>query len=316
MSQRASSLGRLLTTAFVTASVAAFSALVTAPSVSAQLTADLEVEFPEGFGLLSNVRELPDGRVLVADPLGQILAALDMDAGTMDMWGREGGGPREYRQPDAVYALPGDSTLLVDLGNGRLMVIAPDGSFVRSRPIAVGGGATPGNPVGMQIAIPRVVDGEGRIYFPLRAFGGSEDSTAIARVGWASDVVETVARYKPREVQQSGSGGRISIQALPMSPEDDWAVGLDGTIALVRAADYHVDVIHPDGRVSKGPEVDHTRTRPRDAAKQAGRADRAPPGLSIRISSGAAPRHCQVMASARGGGSERTCATPPQGPLV
>ena len=138
MSQRASSLGRLLTTAFVTASVAAFSALVAAPGVSAQLSADLEVEFPEGFGLLSNVRELPDGRVLVADPLGQILAALDMDAGTMDMWGREGGGPREYRQPDAVYALPGDSTLLVDLGNGRLMVIAPDGSFVRSRPIAVG----------------------------------------------------------------------------------------------------------------------------------------------------------------------------------
>jgi len=298
MSQRASSLGKLLTTAFVTASVAAFSALVAAPGVSAQLSADLEVEFPEGFGLLSNVRELPDGRVLVADPLGQILAALDMDAGTMDMWGREGGGPREYRQPDAVYALPGDSTLLVDLGNGRLMVIAPDGSFVRSRPIAVGGGATPGNPVGMQIAIPQVVDGAGRIYFPLRAFGGSEDSTAIARVGWASDVVETVARFKPREVQRSGSGGRISIQALPMSPEDDWAVGLDGTIALVRAADYHVDVIHPDGRVSKGPEVDHTRIRPRDAEKQAWLDAGASSGLSIRLT---VNNGVQEMQFSRGG---------------
>ena len=125
MSQRASSLCTLLIAASVTASVAA-------PGVSAQLSADMEVEFPEGFGLLSNVRELPDGKVLVADPLGQILAALDMDAGTMDMWGREGGGPREYRQPDAVHALPGDSTLLVDLGNGRLTVIAPDGRTARS----------------------------------------------------------------------------------------------------------------------------------------------------------------------------------------
>ena len=310
MSQRASSLGKLLNStsvaSFVAASIAAAVAAsialaVLAPSVSAQFTAEMEVEFPEGFGLLSNVRELPDGRVLVADPLGQILAALDMDAGTMDMWGREGGGPREYRQPDAVYALPGDSTLLVDLGNGRLMVIAPDGSFVRSRPIAVGGGATPGNPGGMQIAIPRVVDGEGRIYFPLRAFGGSEDSTAIARVGWASDVVETVARYKPREVQQSGSGGRISIQALPMSPEDDWAVGLDGTIALVRAADYHVDVIHPDGRVSKGPEVDHTRIRPRDAEKQAWLDDAASSGLSIRMSFGGGQQEVQFSRGGPGG---------------
>ncbi len=123
MSQRASSLCTLLTAASVAASVAA---TIVAPGVSAQLSADMEVEFPEGFGLLSNVRELPDGRVLVADPLGQILAALDMDAGTMDFWGREGGGPQEYRQPDAVHALPGDSTLLVDLGNARLTVIALD----------------------------------------------------------------------------------------------------------------------------------------------------------------------------------------------
>ncbi len=300
MSQRTPSLCRVL----IAASVATSVAIVAAPDVSAQLRADIEVEFPEGFGLLSNVRELPDGKVLVADPLGQILAALDMDAGTMDMWGREGGGPREYRQPDAVHALPGDSTLLVDLGNGRLTVLAPDGSFVRTRPITIGEPPSPTNPVGMQIAIPQVVDGEGRIYFAMRAFGRTEDSTAIARVGVASDVVETVARYKPREVQRSESAGRVSIQAQPMSPEDDWAVGLDGTIALVRAEDYHIDVVYPDGRVSRGPAVDHRRIRPRDDDKQAWLDRGASSGLQVRMTiNGGAP---DVQFSRGGPGGNRS----------
>jgi hypothetical protein len=265
----------------------------------------MEVEFPEGFGLLSNVRELPDGRVLVADPLGQILAALDMDAGTMDMWGREGGGPREYRQPDAVHALPGDSTLLVDLGNGRLTVLAPDGSFVRTRPIAIGEPPSPTNPVSMQIAIPQVVDGAGNIYFAMRAFGGTEDSTAIARVGIASDVVEMVARYKPREVQRRESGGRISIQAQPMSSEDDWTVGLDGTIALVRAEDYHIDVVHPDGRVSHGPAVDHRRIRPRDDDKQAW-LDGGSSGLQVRLTINGGASEVQFSRGGGGGPGDRS----------
>ena len=55
-----------------------------------------------------------------------MLFVVDMDAGTRAQVGAEGQGPEEYRQPDAVWPLPGDSTLLVDLGNGRLVVLGPD----------------------------------------------------------------------------------------------------------------------------------------------------------------------------------------------
>ena len=300
MSRRVSTPVTLIAAASVTAlSVAATS--IAPPDVSAQLRAETEVEFPEAFGLLSNVRELSDGRVLVADPLGQILAALDMDAGTMDFWGREGGGPREYRQPDAVHALPGDSTLLVDLGNGRLTVIAPDGSFVRTRPIALGGAPTPGRGMGMQMVIPRVVDGEGRLYFPVNNFQNPGDSSSIARVGIGSDAVETVARFKPRDVQQSGSGGRIEIRAQPMSPQDDWAVGQDGTIALVRADGYHIDVVHPDGRVSNGPEVDHRPIRPRDEEKQAWLDDASSSGLTVRVTVNGGAQQVQFSRGGSGG---------------
>ncbi len=83
---------------------------------SVQRLTQPEVTYPEGFGLVQQVRELADGRVFIADPLGQVLLVADMTSGKADTLGSVGQGPEEYRQPDAVYALPGDSTLLVDLG--------------------------------------------------------------------------------------------------------------------------------------------------------------------------------------------------------
>ena len=74
--------------------------------------------FPEDFGYVHTVRELPGGDVLVADPLGKALYQVDMDAGVRTVVGKLGEGPEEYQQPDAVWPLPGDSTLMVDLGQG------------------------------------------------------------------------------------------------------------------------------------------------------------------------------------------------------
>lgn len=79
-----------------------------------------EAAYAESFAALQTVRELEDGRVLVADPLGQVVVRVDLDAGTADTIGSVGEGPEEYIQPDAVWPLPGGRTLLVDLGNGRL----------------------------------------------------------------------------------------------------------------------------------------------------------------------------------------------------
>ena len=79
---------------------------------------EAEAVYEEAFSVVSTVRELADGGVLVADALGQVLVHLDMDAGTADTLGSVGEGPDEYRQPDAVWPLPGGRTLLVDLGNG------------------------------------------------------------------------------------------------------------------------------------------------------------------------------------------------------
>lgn len=273
--------------------------LSSAPVFAQGPTLTKDAEFPEAFGMLSTVRELPDGRVMVADPLGQMLAILDMDSGDMEVLGREGPGPDEYRQPDAVYALPGDSTLLVDLGNGRLTVMDSQGTFGRTMPIAV---SQPGRvgPGSFQMMLPRAVDAQGRIYFTLGAGFGGADSTSIGRYDRATETIDTVARVKPQEVRRSESRGNIQIRQVPMTPRDDWAVGPDGTVALIRSDGYYVQVIHPDGRVSTGPTLDHRLIRPGDAEKlawlEAGRAS------GMRISIEAGPGGQRSISMSRGGG--------------
>jgi hypothetical protein len=224
-----------------------------------------DASYPEAFSYLGGVREMSDGRLMVADPLGQVLVLVDFTTETADTIGRVGSGPQEYQQPDAVFPLPGDSTLLVDLGNARLRVIAPDGTFRTTMPLTregAGGAFT--------IVMPRFTDGSGRIYFQPESFtaGRPADSAAIARVNPTTGVIDTVAMVKLPEVNPSTSGRVIMLSAGPLRPQDGWAVGLDGRIAIARARDYSIEWIHPDGGVLHGPSNDYDPVRVGRAEKQ------------------------------------------------
>jgi hypothetical protein len=83
--------------------------------------------FSEPFTQIVGLRELPDGRVILADPRERTLALLDFRSGQATRIGREGQGPGEWRLPNGVYALPGDSTLVFDVGNMRYLVVDPKG---------------------------------------------------------------------------------------------------------------------------------------------------------------------------------------------
>lgn len=216
-----------------------------------------EAIFPEALSLVRGVRELPDGRLMVADPLSQVLLIADLDAGRADTLGGVGQGPSEYRQPDGLFALPGDSTLLVDLGNARLTVIGPAGEFGETMPITQG---EPGRGGRFLIVMPSGVDGRGGLYF--RRFGGSPgaalpDSAPVLRYDRGDGAIDTVANVKLPTLVRSSSGGAsnrsVNIRQRPMSPEDGWGVGSDGRIAVARADGYRLEWMHPDGRVVRGP---------------------------------------------------------------
>ncbi len=244
--------------------------------------------FPEDFGSIQTVRELRDGRLLVADPLGAALYLVDLDAGKRTVVGSKGQGPQEYLQPDAVWPLPGDSTLLVDLGNARLVTLAPDLKFGATRPIAQGD-FEPGRP--LVLALPQAVDGAGSIYFRTlgRGLGAAPpDSGDVLRLPRGGGEPVAVATIKLQDQRTTRSGGadnqNVSIEPLPLTPEDAWGVAPDGSVVIARSGDYHVEWVAPDGTVRRGPAVPHQAVRVTAVDKEeylseAGRAG----GVAVRI---------------------------------
>lgn len=228
---------------------------------SAAMALELTGTFPESFGLVTNVRELDDGTLLVADPLSKVLLHLDMDNGSVDTIGSEGAGPDEYRQPDAVFALDGGRTFLVDLGNARFTILESDQQFGQTYPMASG---TPGPGGNFEMKLAEAVDLAGRVYYRgrLMSFGGEPPTHApIRRWDPNTDGLDDVAEIALPEVKIERSGGpgnqNVSMRAIPMAPEDEWDVSGDGRIAVARHAPYRVEWIETDGTVTTGPEVSY-----------------------------------------------------------
>lgn len=59
--------------------------------VSAFAQLELDASYREPFSYLSGVREMSDGRILAADPLGQVLLSIDLESGVADTIGGVGG---------------------------------------------------------------------------------------------------------------------------------------------------------------------------------------------------------------------------------
>jgi hypothetical protein len=270
--------------------------------------------FPDGFGAVRGVRELPDGRVLVSDGLGKAVVVWDL-AGGADTIGGIGGGPAEYQLPDGLWALPDGKTLLVDLGNGRLTELGADLSFGETTPIAQ---APPGDsesqsPQAIQqrmrqtsFVLPRGVDREGRVYFQDMGMGMT-DSIAVKRFDRETGQTEAVGRIKGPELKRTESGGagnhNVQIQQVPLSPQDAWGVAWDGRVAIVRADDYRLEWVLPDGQVVRGQPVAYRPLPIRTADKEEWVEDLATNGLSVGVSIDNGRRQTSFSRGGRGGGS-------------
>ena len=86
-----------------------------------------------------------------------------------------------------------------------------------------------------------------------------------------------MGKVKLGEVKVKSSGGAnnrsINMQGVPYSPEDAWAVTPDGRIAIVRAADYHLEWKAADRPVVRGPAIAAKGVPVRDAEKREYAAD-------------------------------------------
>ena len=217
------------------------------------------------FASVNGIRVRPDGSLLVADGTGRELVLLDLDLGTRTVVGGRGEGPGEYQAPNRVWPLPGDSTLLLDVSNNRLTVLAPDLSFGATRPMFE---MDPEG--GILLLNPQVIDGSGRMYstngFSMNLAGAGSrdgsgsDSVPVVRATLDDLAADTVARLASgstsRVEMRSNQGDRmVTMQRTPYSASDSWGVAPGGRVAVARAADYHLEWISSDGSVRSGAPV-------------------------------------------------------------
>ena len=99
------------------------------------------------------------------------------------------------------------------------------------------------------------------------------DTGALVRIDPSSRKLDTATFVKIPKVkmnmQQGEKGMQITREINPLPIIDDWAVLSDGSVAIVRGRDYHVDWINADGSMTSSPKLPFDWQRLTDEDKAA-----------------------------------------------
>jgi hypothetical protein len=222
--------------------------------------------------------------------------------------GRGGGGQQEglllngrgevARALDLSMAHPGGlgiSQFFADAKGGLLYARAPGANVGRGTPVeltdcgAARGGGAPGGVGGGRRGAGDGGGGRGdvesgrNVCFTITIWE-EPDTVPLFRIDLEARRVDTVGYFaRPSRTAASyanGTGALVPVPRAngrpdslkqvinPLQSVDDWAVLSDGTIALVRGQDYHVDWIHPDGTKSASAKLVYEWKRLTDGDKQ------------------------------------------------
>ncbi|HET7633000.1 MAG TPA: hypothetical protein VFK16_11890 [Gemmatimonadaceae bacterium] len=286
---------------------------------------------------VSAVRELPGRRVLVNDivahrvllldsTLANPLAVADSTSSTANAYGNMPGGLIPYRGDSTLFIDPASLSMLVLNGNGgiaRVMSVP----HPRNAMALIGGpfGQTGFDPAGRLVyrgsLMPEIKPAQ-KGDDPKMAVPQFPDSAPILRVTLATRAEDTVAYYRlpptNLSVVRTADGVRVTSKMNPMPVVDDWALMPDGTVAIVRGRDFHVDYIHPDGTRTSSPAIpfewerltDDLKVAVLDSARQVmeqRRQEMLDRLQATREAGGAAGKQGAGRASSGGrGGAERT----------
>ena len=224
----------------------------------------------EDFTRVSGVRELADGRLLVSDIMEERVVVADFAGQKVEPIGRRGEGPAEYRRPSAMYALRGDSTVLMAssrwlIFNGAeiVSIVPPDNPGVAATFAGLRYADASGNLAGWSVDRPT----------PGVEDAGVHDSGTIifvrrqsARIDTIAKVVRTPQRFFAWNDPATGMT-QFNASAAAFATSEDFLLFPDGWLAVIRLNPYRVEWRTPGGKWIRGAPLPLPLARVTDREK-------------------------------------------------
>jgi hypothetical protein len=243
----------------------------------------------ERLGTITSVRELRDGRVLLNDGTRRRLLLMDT---TLAVVGVVLDSLSEIAntygtRPGALIPYRADTTLFVDPASYAIVVLDPEAKITRIRSVwrvqdisyfasASGIYGVPGLDAKGRVvyrryaeaAMPLVAPPAGVPYIPPEP-----DSAFIIAVDLDTRRLDTLGIIRiPKSAMsvRRTVEGRIMFEQVinPLPSTDEWAVLPDGTVAFVRALDYRIEYLNPDGTTTSSAKLPYEWQRLTDEDKQ------------------------------------------------
>ncbi len=211
-----------------------------------------ELKLASSYGMLSNVVELKDGKVVFADTRDKLFLRADLKTGKVDTLGtrvdslRPGAPAREYRFPGWVAHLAGDTLALVDFSAIRTTRWNEAGKAIDVLPIKEVSGRTP-------VLLYDTVGHGYKIDYQAIMGGGDPgrsvrpDSIPVLRIALKTGAADTVARLAAPDYGDATFGEQVQQAATVFAPNDHFGVLADGSAWVARGHENRVDWRDRDG---------------------------------------------------------------------
>jgi hypothetical protein len=274
-----------------TALVSGFGSAQRPPEIPIRTLAPVAAKTSITFVRVDGVRQLPHGKLLVNDARARRVFVFDSTLRAYDVvLDSVPGAANSYpRASPGLIPYLADSTLVFDLDTRTLTLIEPGGTLGRT--VAAPNPATAVNLINSETGRANV-DQLGRLVYRgsgptprMQMPGGppvppatGPDSVPILRADFNTRAVDTLAWMRivlggsplifstdSRTAKTTARSVRNPVQ----QPFDDMVVLANGSIAIVRAQDYHIDWIFPDDSRRSTARMPYDWRRLTDLEKQA-----------------------------------------------
>lgn len=194
--------------------------------------------------------ESEDGTLVLFDRAENQLYRVRPGASVAEPLSTKGAGPMEYRVVHGILRGPGDSLWVLDIPGSKAIVLDSAARPVREQrsPIRRSPSAAIGN------GWVRAISAAGDWYASDRAMSFAptfhvDDSASVVVWRGAAGRTDTLARVGMRPIEFTARTTAPRLDAF--DPIDAWGVFRDGRVMVVRGRDYGIELIDPDGRVTR-----------------------------------------------------------------